>query len=436
MRIVRVLCVAAGLLGVMACNELGEIISDLGGDSSPITISSPTPTEQLTKVSLNETQKSYVSAGNSMAFRLLKELYDGKNMVCSPLSLQYALAMAANGAEGETLQQIIDLLGYGSDGIDALNEYSKILMEQLPAVDLDVTLKVTDGIIVKNEFSLLPAYKEKVEKYYYAAVENMDFSNPKVIANRVNQWASKNTNGFIDKVLDESDISPETVALLMNALYFKAKWAGTDYEPMFMIEATGSEDFTTAGGQKLKMDMMHNVRYHQYAEMDGFTVLALPYAGGKFFMYFLLPEKNDINGLLAKMQTLSWNDVLSSFKQDAEVHVAIPKFDIEERYDLDKALKSMGMKKPFQAGAAEFDSMFANAKGYNFWIDKIIQKAKISVAEWGTEAAAVTVELMAGEAAPGEEPKRVFFYADHPFVFLIGEATSGTLLFEGVFSGK
>ena len=99
----------------------------------PITISSPSPTAQLTKVSLNETQSGYVKAGNKMAFRFLKEMYDEKNLICSPLSLQYALAMTANGASGETLNEIIDFLGYGEEGIETLNEYSKILLEQLPS---------------------------------------------------------------------------------------------------------------------------------------------------------------------------------------------------------------------------------------------------------------------------------------------------------------
>jgi hypothetical protein len=125
-------------------------------------------------VVLDDTQKNYVDAGNKMAFRFLKGIYDGDNIICSPLSLQYALAMTANGASGETLREIIDFLGYGEDGIEALNEYNKTLLEQLPAVDLDVTLKVTDALLVNDRFSLLPEFKETVTNSYYAAVDNMD----------------------------------------------------------------------------------------------------------------------------------------------------------------------------------------------------------------------------------------------------------------------
>ena len=418
---------ATGLLVLGACSKSITV-------KDPITISSPTPTVAITKVDLNETQKGYVQAGNAMAFRFLKQLYQGKNLVCSPLSLQYALAMTANGASGETLQEIIDFLGYGAEGIDALNAYSKLLLEQLPAVDLDVTLKVTDALLVNNEFPLLPAFRTKVQNAYYAAVDNMDFSDPAQVAARINDWARRNTNGFIDKILEEGEISASAAAFLMNALYFKARWEGPKDEPMFREEATSEDTFTLADGSTKQVSFMHNVRYHQYAEMDGFTVLALPYANAKYFMYIMLPAKNDLEGLLNKLQTVSWSQIQSSFKQDAEVYLKLPKFDIENKYDLKETLEALGVKKAFQAGQAQFTDMFEPKPGYYYWIDKVIQKARISVTEWGTEAAAVTVvEMRAGSALP---EKTLEFYADHPFAYVIGERTSGTILFEGVFTGK
>ena len=394
--------------------------------------------EQITKVSLSDTQKGYVRAGNAMAFRFLRQIYKGENMICSPLSLQYALAMTANGASGETLQEIIDFLGYGSEGIGALNEYSRILLEQLPAVDLDVTLKVTDALLVNEEFPLLPSFKKTVEDYYYAAVDNMDFADPAQIAARINDWARRNTNGFIDKLLEPDEISADAVAYLMNALYFKAKWAGNEYNPMFREYATIDDKFTLADGSTKTVKMMRNMQYHRYAEMDGFRVLALPYANSKYFMYILLPDENNLEGLLDKLQTVSWSDIQSSFKRDAEVSLKLPKFDIENKFNLKEALQALGVKKAFTSGVAEFNGMFEPKPGYYYWIEKVIQKARISVAEWGTEAAAVTVVEMVGEssAGPGEEPKRIDFFADHPFVYLIGESTSGTILFEGVYSGK
>ena len=422
-----IICLAAGITMLLSCS-ISEAVKD------PITIQSPVPTEQITKVTLDETQKGYVDAGNRMAFRFLGEMFDNENLVCSPLSLQYALAMTANGASGQTRQEIIDFLGYGEEDIDALNEYSKTLLEQLPAVDLDVTLKVTDALLVNDKFPLLPSFKETVENNYYAAVDNMDFSDPEQVAARINEWASRNTDGFIDNILSASEISEDAVAYIMNALYFKAKWAGGEYDPMFESDATKPEDFHLSDGSTIKVDMMRNMRWHQYAEMDGYKVLAIPYAGYKYYMYILLPDENDINGLIEKLKTTSWSDILSKMKSDAEVYIRIPKFEIENKYNLNDALQALGVTKPFQSGMAEFDMMFQPKQPkYYYWIEKVIQKARIKVSEKGTEAGAVTIVEMDGATeAPGDEPKKVFFYADRPFVFVIGEKTSGTILFEGI----
>ena len=422
-----IICLAVGITMLLSCS-ISEAVKD------PITIQSPVPTEQITKVTLDETQKGYVDAGNRMAFRFLGEMFDNENLVCSPLSLQYALAMTANGASGQTRQEIIDFLGYGEEDIDALNEYSKTLLEQLPAVDLDVTLKVTDALLVNDKFPLLPSFKETVENNYYAAVDNMDFSDPEQVAARINEWASRNTDGFIDNILSASEISEDAVAYIMNALYFKAKWAGGEYDPMFESDATKPEDFHLSDGSTIKVDMMRNMRWHQYAEMDGYKVLAIPYAGYKYYMYILLPDENDINGLIEKLKTTSWSDILSKMKSDAEVYIRIPKFEIENKYNLNDALQALGVTRPFQSGMAEFDMMFQPKQPkYYYWIEKVIQKARIKVSEKGTEAGAVTIVEMDGVAeAPGDEPKKVFFYADRPFVFVIGEKTSGTILFEGV----
>lgn len=422
---------AACLAALFACTPTNE-----DSVKDPITVSSPTPTEQITKVALSESQLGYVKAGNTMAVRLLRQMYEGKDMILSPLSLQYALAMTANGASGETLQEMIDFLGYGDDGIDALNAYCKVLLEQLPAVDLKVNLKVTDALLVNDKFPLQPSFQKTVEENYYAAVENMDFSDPELIAARINEWSRRNTNGFIDKVLEASDIDSKLVACLMNALYFKAKWAGSDYEPMFLEEITSSEDFTLANGSKKKVKMMKGYHSVPYAERDGYRVMALPYANYKYFMYFLLPDENNLDGLMDKIKDASWNDLVKDLSYDYDVSIWLPKFTIENKYELKDALTALGLEKAFDQYKAEFPRMFDTVPGaFQYWIGKIIQKAKIAVAEWGTEAAAVTVVQMYGETAMMPK-KHVDFHLDHPFVFAIGESTSGAILFEGVYTGK
>lgn len=420
------------ILMISCQNIKSEKIDD---SESSFDVFSPTPTEEISRVSLSEKQTEYVNTSNDMAFKLINKLYNDDNLVCSPLSLQYAMAMTANGASGETLEEITSFLGFEANEMNELNRFYKILLEQLPAVDLDITLKAVDALLVNDKFPLLPSYKNLVEDNYYAAVENMDFSNPSDVVTRLNEWAGLNTNGVINNIIDPEELSDYAAAYILNALYFKAEWEGSVDNPMFIESNTESADFQLSNGTAISAEMMKSVRYYQYAEMDGYKVLVLPYAQGKYNMYVLLPDENDINGLIEKIQQTTWSEILANLKQDAEVHVQLPKFEIENKFNLAETLISLGVEKVFQREDAELDNIFdiKLAQDPKVWIEKIIQQTKISVDERGTEAASVSIEeIGATSPGPGEDPKIIYFHADHPFVFVIGEKTSGTILFEGV----
>jgi serpin B len=418
---------------MISCQNIkSEKIDD---SESSFDVFSPTPTEEISRVSLSEKQTEYVNTSNDMAFKLINKLYNDDNLVCSPLSLQYAMAMTANGASGETLEEITSFLGFEANEMNELNRFYKILLEQLPAVDLDITLKAVDALLVNDKFPLLPSYKNLVEDNYYAAVENMDFSNPSDVVTRLNEWAGLNTNGVINNIINPEELSDYAAAYILNALYFKAEWEGSVDNPMFIESNTESADFQLSNGTAISAEMMKSVRYYQYAEMDGYKVLVLPYAQGKYNMYVLLPDENDINGLIEKIQQTTWSEILANLQQDAEVHVQLPKFEIENKFNLAETLISLGVEKVFQKEDAELDNIFDIKLAHDpkVWIEKIIQQTKISVDERGTEAASVSIEeIGATSPGPGEDPKIIYFHADHPFVFVIGEKTSGTILFEGV----
>ena len=426
---------------LLSCTEKKENYPETPYEvSDPITISSPTPSGKLTKVSLSEGQLQYVSSGNAFAFNTLAKIYEGKSVIFSPLSLQYALAMTVNGASGKTANEITKALGYGSD-VKALNEYCNILLNELPAVDTDVDLKLTDLMLVTKDLPAKDSFRNVLNNKYYAPLEYFYPQSVKEIVDRINEWAYRTTNGFIDKLVEESDIDPDLVAAIMNALYFKAKWAGSEYRPMFLEAGTLTDaEFTLDGGGKSKVDLMRTSRYLPYAKRDGYSVVSIPYSNGNFAMYVLLPDEkggNGVRNLLEKLPDEKWEDICGSFDYDTEVHLRLPKFETENKFYLKEAMKALGIQKAFVRGVAEFDNMF-DAPDWYFWIDSIIQKAHISVAEWGTEAAAVTVVLMLGDTSPGPDPEKkvVDFYADHPFVYVIAEKTSGVILFEGVFDGR
>ena len=416
-------------LTAAACNKNNPVDLD-----EAFAIEQPAPKTELTRVALDATQKGYVQEGNKLSFRLLQQLAQENqgSFVCSPLSLQLALAMTANGAEGETLQEMLDVLGYGQEGMAALNAYAKILIEQLPAVDLDVKLKMADAILTTDKYQLNADFRETLRTYYYAPAASMSFDDPQKVLEQVNEWARRNTEGLIDPMLKE--ISPNAAAFLMNALYFKARWQGGEKYPMFNSDMTRDDTFYKADGSKLKVPFMSTGRYFPYADKGDFEIVALPYESGKFFLYILLPKKRDgLGAMMESLQKTSWNNLISSLQTGTQVYLSLPRFEASGDFELSKALKAMGMKKAFDDKLAEFDGMF-DGPTPGFYISRVLQKAKIIVAEWGTEAAAVTVVEMAEKSSLPE--KVVYFTADHPFVYAIGEQDSGIILFEGVYTGQ
>ena len=411
-----------------------------------IGISSPQPEQLITKVTLSQEETGYVDAANRTTFKLFPYLFKNqggqKSFVFSPLSLQYALGMTANGASGETLEQIVGALGFGSD-IDKLNEFCNKLLNQLPALDKDVTLKLADAIIVNQSYPLQPSFKQLVESTYYAAVENMDFSNPNLVAGKINNWAYRNTNGLIDKLLNADDIGPDAIAFLMNALYLNAPWVPEGAKPLFDPENTQKDDFFMGGCIVTEAQFMHTQREFRHADLGSFQLLEVPYAGGKFAMYIMLPEGEVVgdtpnpksvygfDNLISDFSQLDWKGALSKLETKT-VNLKLPKFETSSEYQLNDVLKNLGMKLPF-TGAAAFDRMFQNPN-LGAYIGQVIQKAKISVAEWGTEAAAVTVVQMEKNSGFGPETP-VEFSCNHPFAYLIAEKTSGVILFAGAYLG-
>ncbi|NMB37530.1 MAG: serpin family protein [Bacteroidales bacterium] len=405
----------------------------------PIDIEPPYLEGIISKVTLNEEQKAYVGAGNNFAIKSLKAIYEQekKNVIFSPLSLQYALALTANGASGETAAEIVNTLGYGEDQ-KALNDYCNLLLKQLPALDDSVEVKLVNAVVVNDRFRVHNDFRKTAEKVYYAPVEYLKVTNKKVVVDRINEWAHRNTNGFISPFLNERDIPNNFAAAILNALYFKSKWSEVDGESMFLKEATlKSQPFYLDGGGQSKVDYMTTGKYLRYGKMGDNKILELPYAHGNYVMYIILPDskgKNGVERLLSYMTQEKWSKALSSMSKDALVRVRLPKFEVENKYILNNTLIALGIRRAFDPGKAQLDKLLHSPGSESFYIDRVIQKARINVAEWGTEAAAVTA-VMIGFTSTGPQPEKIVdFYADHPFVYTIVEKTSGVMLFAGVFN--
>jgi len=345
--------------------------------------------------------------GNQLGYILLKELYTkGENCVISPYSLALALGMAAEGAKGETLAQLKELLC-----ADDLEELSGAVPQGI---------RSANSVFVKDGISLMDAYVERLNEGYAAEW----FAIDKKVVGKVNSWVKKKTDGLIDGILN--DVPAENIAmLLLNAIAMDARW-----EAPFASEATREEVFH-AGAGDVTVDMMHQTAWFDYAEKDGVQVIRLPYEDSDLEMWLALPaadgeEGLDMEGLL---DVLAGEGAfyLSSDAETTEVRLSLPKFDIACGSSLAEAISGMGAELPFSAAAD-----FSGISDTPLAIDSIIQKVRVQVDEDGTKAAAATMLAMVETGAPGMKPEPVEMRLDRPFAFVISDAQTGSLCFAGV----
>ncbi|MCR5325724.1 MAG: serpin family protein [Bacteroidales bacterium] len=385
---------------------------------------------------LTKTEQEKVAKINGFAFAMAKEIgpvTDGKSYVYSPVSISYALGLLANGAAGKTKDEITAVLGFGNDGLQDLNEFNRDLMViSGRSISEKEILEVANAVLVRKDVNIYEKYKESIKNYYNADLFVKDFAEGKEVAEFVNKWADQNTHGRIKHVLNDNDVRPSMVALLMNALYFKAAW----YKPFDKI-ATAVEPFTAQDGSKRTEKMMKKTEALSYYKNDKFAMVSLPYGYekdyrhyvGNYSMSLILPAEGiGVDNIIGSMDGKGWADAQASLASNL-VEVWLPRFDIDFNMKLNDCFRNLGMNEPFSA-AADFSAM----SDTQMFVSFITQVANISVDEEGTEAAAVTVIGMDNSAGPGyEPPKPIPFHCDRPFIFAITEKTTGAILFMGCY---
>lgn len=362
----------------------------------------------------------FVQKGLPFTFDYIGRINDAteENYFISPLSMQFLLGMILNGTRGETADEICTVLGYGTGEEDAVNKYCLSLLQQLPGLDKKTTLGIANAIVVNGQYSLLDAYQETVGKYYDAYVSKTDFSDSEAAVKEINQWCSDHTGGMIPKVLER--VSTDMLCYLFNALYFKSEWRF-----MFDKSATSEETFTGIDGRTGKVQMMKQTEYYQYAENGIFQAINLPYGNGAFSMMVFLPKSGyGIPDVIEGLKKADWNSFRLGMRM-SEVDLWLPRFETKFGIKLNDILSAMGMSRAFEAGRADFSAMSPNALCLSF----VRQDAAIKVDEEGSEAAAVSSGGVF-VTSPGPNPHAVF-HADHPFLYLITENSTGAVLFAG-----
>jgi serine protease inhibitor len=368
-------------------------------------------------------EKAPIIANTSFAFKLFAELTKSnieQNVFISPTSVALALALAYNGARGETARSLARTLELGEIGLEALNRANAALIESLRAIDPHVALAIANSLWAQQGVALAPDFLSRNQESYQAEIAALNFSNPQAAAT-INEWVKRNTGGKIETIVDQLDRS--AIMVLINAIYFKGQWA----KP-FDLRRTRELPFTLPSGHQRQHLMMAQTGKFDYYAIQGFQAISLPYGAGRASMYIFLPEqRSSLRAFRRELSHKSWDTWLRHFRP-AEGTIVLPRFKLAYEVTLNDALKALGMGIAFDGRRADFSAMFADSKP-SATIDEVKHKTFVEVNEEGTEAAAATA---IGMIRMTMAPQRNFsMIVDRPFFCAIRDNQTGALLFMG-----
>ncbi len=379
------------------------------------------PIEKETpKITLTKKSAEIIEADHAFGFELFREIYkvsEEENIMISPMSISYALGMTYNGAVGTTLDAFNDVLHFGGLTNQEVNESYKDLMDQLLNLSEEVEFALANSIWFKEGYPVLEEFIKTNEDYFSAAIREADFSDPKTL-DLINGWIEEQTN---DKIKDMLDQIPEDVIMyLINAIYFNANWK---YE--FPKEDTYEGDFYLENESEITVDYMVVDGDFQYTLMDDFTAVELPYSDSSFSMVVMLPHlEGSISSLTESLNVDSWNSWFENSHRIA-IRIILPKFKYKFKNLLNDPLLTLGLGVAFSDNA-DFSRIVPDRK---LCISRVIHQTFIDVQEEGTEAAAATIVEIKELSSPGGS--YISFRADHPFLYLIKENSTGAIVFMG-----
>ncbi|RJO61373.1 MAG: serpin family protein [Dehalococcoidia bacterium] len=361
-------------------------------------------------------------------YQALKAQNDG-NMFYSPYSLSLALAMAYAGARSDTASEMADTLHFTLPG-DALHAAFNYLALELDKrrqgaasttsdSDKGFHLNVVNDAWGQKNFQFLASYLDTLAVNYGAGLRILDFIKDAEGARKaINDYISDQTRGKIKDLIPQGAVTDLTRLVLTNAIYFKAAW-----ESPFAEGATGGGTFKLLDGGQVNVSMMHQGHEYNYVAGTGYQAIELPYDGGQLSMVVLLPDQDQFNVFQDALKSEFVDGIISSMNQ-RNVILSLPKFQYDSSFGLKQALAAMGMQIAF-TDSADFSGMMGT-KG--LFISDVVHKAFVSVDEAGTEAAAASAVIVGTTSMPSNT---ITLSIDRPFIFLIRDIPTGTILFVG-----
>ena len=371
-----------------------------------------------------------LNAGNSaFAFNLYQVLRSqAGNLLFSPFSISEALAMTYAGAGGETAQQMAAALHFTLPQ-DRLHPAFNALDLQLNSAgsaaqnstDQGFKLSVVNALWGQQGFTFLPPFLDTLSQNYGAGMHLLNFKDSAEPSRQaINAWVSAQTQKKIQDLLPQGSVLPTTRLVLTNAVYFKAAWSF-----QFKPENTKDLPFFLSDGSQVNVPTMQQIESLGYAADNGVQVVELPYSNSSLSMVILLPAAGTLDSFEASLDPARLNSLLNNLSTSQEVTLTLPKFKFDASFNLNDALSALGMPDAFDASKADFSGMDGQK---DLLIQGVLHKAYIAVDEQGTEAAAATGVVVGLMAMPAGN---VTVNIDHPFLFLITDRSSGTILFVG-----
>jgi serpin B len=378
-----------------------------------------------------EARNQFAEGSNRFALDLYGRLREQEgNLVVSPVSVATALGMVLAGARGKTEQEIATVLHMADLSLEEAHRAAADLQNDLNGRgnERPFELSIANRIWIEDDQKLLDGFASLMTKHYDADIGRVDFiGRPDAAVKQINAWASAATRDKIPTALDRDHINDLTRLLLINAIYFKAKWTIP-----FKEDYTEPRDFFRTKQDKIQVTTMFGADRFEYTDADTLQILRLPYQGQRLAMMILLTD--EIDGL-AEIEAQLSGENLAKWTQFENRHVAVylPKFTFTADLQLNDALAHLGMPSAFDPSRADFSGVDGNKASdtslkEQLFLQHVIHRAVIEVDEEGTEAAATTAVSKTVTSAI-EDP--IQFRADHPFLFLIQDKETGAILFMG-----
>lgn len=379
----------------------------------------------VTSVPMSQTTDAFIEGNTTFGvnlFHVLRHADEQSNIFYSLYSISSALAMTYAGARGVTAQEMAKVFHWPEDQ-DAVHLSFAALQRKLDTVsgEAGVQLDIANSIWVQKGITLLPCFMDILKTCYSSEAHDVDFvAETEGARHAINEWTAGKTKGHIKELIQPGTVNASTVLVLCNAVYFSGLW-----QSPFKPEQTHDAPFYTGFGEPVTVPMMHQTMDTVLGAFDGMNAIELPYGNGTLSMILFLPsERGGLKSLEEKLtpeKLLEWITLLER-SNVTQVSVFIPKFKFTSAFELSEILAEMGMPSAFND--ADFSGMTGSA---NLAISKVVHQAYIDVHETGTKAAAATAVVMVKSAMRSP----AVFRADHPFIFLIRDRETQSILFLG-----